>query len=67
MASIGDENGRKRILFMAPDGKRKTIRLGKVAKRQAEAVKIHVEQLAHAFSTNTAPPLATSQWLASLD
>jgi len=67
VASIGDENGRKRILFMAPDGKRKTIRLGKVAKRQAEAVKVHVEQLAHAFSTNTAPPLATSQWLASLD
>ena len=67
MASIGDENGRKRILFAAPDGKRKTIRLGKVAKRQAEAVKVHVEQLAHAISTNTAPPLATSQWLASLD
>lgn len=67
MASIGDENGRKRILFVAPDGKRKTIRLGKVAKRQAEAVKVHVEQLAHAFGTNTAPPLATTQWLASLD
>ena len=67
MASIGDENGRKRILFMSQDGKRKTIRLGKVAKRQAEAVKVHVEQLAQAFSTNTAPPLATSQWPASLD
>ena len=67
MASIGDENGRKRILFAAPDGKRKMIRLGKVAKRQAEAVKVHVEQLANAVGTNTAPPLATSQWLASLD
>ncbi|MBL9165975.1 MAG: hypothetical protein JNL18_24855 [Planctomycetaceae bacterium] len=52
---------------MALEGKRKTIRLGKVAKRQAEAIKVHVEQLAHAIGTNTVPPLATSQWLASFD
>ena len=34
MASIvDDDGGRRRILFRAPDGKRKTIRLGKIARR----------------------------------
>ena len=49
MASISkgpkDPNGRKRILFVAPDGRRKTIRLGKAPIRTAEAVKVEVEHL----------------------
>ena len=46
MASIArDKNGRRRILFVAPDGKRPTIRLGKVSQRTAEAIKYRVEQL----------------------
>ena len=46
MASIvRDPNGRKRILFVAPDEKRKTIRLGKVSQRAAEAIKAKVEHL----------------------
>ena len=46
MASIGkDANGTKRILFYATDGKRKTIRLGKVTQRQAESVCLRVESL----------------------
>ena len=44
MATIGnDPNGRKRILFVAPDGKRKTIRLGKATMKQATAFKVKVE------------------------
>ncbi len=44
MASIAREkNGNRRILFVAPDGKRPTIRLGKVSLRAAEAVKFRVE------------------------
>ena len=39
MASIvNDPNGRKRILFVAPDGKRKTIRLGKIDRKSAESI-----------------------------
>ena len=44
MATIGnDPNGFKRILFVAPDGKRKTIRLGKATMKQATAFKVKVE------------------------
>ena len=46
MASIAqDGGGRRRIQFVAKDGKRRAIRLGKVSQRQAEAVKVKVEQL----------------------
>jgi hypothetical protein len=46
MATIGnDPNGRKRILFVAGDGSRKTIRLGKMSKKQAKSVLLFVEDL----------------------
>jgi len=46
MATIGnDPNGHKRILFVASDGKRKTIRLGKATMKQATAFKVKVEAL----------------------
>ena len=46
MATIArDKNGTRRILFVAPDGRRPTIRLGKVSQRTAEAVRFRVEQL----------------------
>ena len=46
MASISRQpNGRRAIQFMSAAGKRETIRLGKVSQRQAEAVKVHLEQL----------------------
>ena len=49
MASIAnDPGGRRRILFVAPDGKRKAIRLGKLSQRAAEAVKLRVEHLLNA-------------------
>jgi len=69
MASIiSDPNGRKRIQFVAGDGTRKTLRLGKATMRQAEAVKVKVEQLALAASgvTGVVDP-DTAQWLAGLD
>ena len=34
-----DPNGRRTIQFVGSDGKRRSIRLGKVSQRQAEAVK----------------------------
>ena len=67
MASLGNEpGGRKRILFTAGDGKRKTVRLGKVSKRQAESVKGHVENLVAAALTGYSPPDETSRWVAAL-
>ena len=46
MASIAkDPGGKKRILFVAPDGKRKTIRLGKMPLADARMVKSRIESL----------------------
>jgi integrase len=65
MASIGrDKNGRKRILFVAEDGSRKTIRLGKCSRRQAEAFKVRLEALvAGRFGGLDAD---TAKWVADL-
>jgi len=66
VASIGnDPNGRKRILFVAGDGSRKTIRLGKVSTKQAEAFKVKVEALiGHGITGAMADE--TARWLADL-
>jgi integrase len=43
MASIGnDPNGHRRILFVAADGSRKAIRLGKCSERDADAFRAHL-------------------------
>lgn len=67
MASVGsDPNGRRRILFVAADGSRKTVRLGKCSARDAEGVARHVEALA-ASSINGQPiPRETAVWLARI-
>jgi integrase len=68
MATIGrDPGGRKRILFVAPDGKRKTIRLGKVSEKAAMAVKLKVEPLVTAAMLKRPPDDETTRWVASLD
>jgi hypothetical protein len=67
MATIGnDPNGFKRILFVAPDGKRKTIRLGKATMKQATAFKVKVEALIGQAITGTVDD-EVSRWLAGLD
>lgn len=68
MASLSnDPGGSRRILFVDRHGKRQAIRLGKVAKKAAVSVKLHIEQIVAAQVTSTAPPLETSRWLAGLD
>jgi len=68
MASISrDPNGHRRILFVAPDGKRPTIRLGKVSQRAAEAVKFRVEQLLGAKLTGHVVETDTASWIAALE
>ena len=46
MASITRQQGGKRLIqFIGGDGKRKTIRLGKVPQRVAEEIRVKVEYL----------------------
>ncbi len=67
MASIcKDPNGTKRILFVDQGGNRKSIRLGKVSLRNAEAVKYRVEEILQSRITNQAIGRDTSSWLAEI-
>src|SRR5262245_62513874 len=67
MASIvNDPNGRRRILFVAPDKTRKTIRLGKCDRKSAEAIARHVEALLAAKIGGQPVPRDTAAWLANI-
>lgn len=67
MASIvNDAGGQRRIVFMAPDGNRKTIRLGKVTSRTAQEIKSKVERLVAATGANVSLDLETAQWIGGL-
>ena len=66
MASIGrDRNGRKRVLFVAEDGSRKTICLGKCSVKQALAFKVKLEALIAGRITGSIDD-ETARWVASL-
>jgi len=68
MASISrDPNGRKRILFVAGDGSRKTIRLGKCPVKMAEAFRLRVESLIAAKKQNTSLDGETAEWVGGLE
>ena len=68
MASISrDPNGRRTIQFVGSDGKRRSIRLGKVSQRLAESVQVRVEHLAAAQATGGALDGETARWVADLD
>ena len=68
MASLStDANGRRRLQVVDRDGKRHSIRLGRVAKRHAETVRAHVEELVGSQRTGNEPAQATRQWLSELD
>lgn len=64
MASVSnDRNGTRRILFVAPDGKRRAIRLGRIGQRDAESIARHVEALLAASIAGTPIPRPTAVWL----
>jgi integrase len=68
MASISrDKNGCRRILFVAPDGRRPTIRLGKKSLDFAREVKNKVEKLLEAKLLKRAMPAELAQWVADLE
>ena len=68
MASITREaNGRRTIQFVGADGKRRSIRLGKVSQRTAEAFKIKVEALNTATITGQTVDDETARWVIERD
>ena len=68
MASVTTRtNGSRFIGFTASNGKRRTIYLGKVPRRQAEAARVKVEDLVSASITGHTPADETSRWLAGLN
>ncbi len=67
MASlIKDPNGLKRIQFTDADGARKTVRLGRMTVRDAEAVKVKVERLVAAKASQCSWDSETAKWVADL-
>ena len=67
MASISTAaNGTRTIQFVGKDGKRRSVRLGKVPMKTAEEVCRRVEYLQAASISGTAPDADTVKWLASV-
>src|SRR5262249_34912151 len=67
MASISrDPNGNRSRQFVAGDGKRRTVRLGKVTQKDAEKVKLKVEVLNAARVANLPLDNDTAAWVAGL-
>jgi hypothetical protein len=67
MASLISRGGYSRISFRGPDGKRKTLTLGRLSTRHAERAKAHVEELLSAIRLGEKPGDATRAWLKALD
>lgn len=67
MATIGtDPNKHRRILFVAKDGSRKTVRLGKASQRDAEQVCRHIEALAAATIHGQPVARETAVWVSGI-
>jgi len=67
MASISTgPDGRRTVQFVAQDGKRKSVRLGKVPLKTADEVKRRIEYVVAAKGSGTALDADTARWLAGL-
>ena len=60
------ETGRAQIQFRHPNGKRYTLRLGKVAKRLGESVLFRVRELVAAIRTGQSVSADTAAWLGNV-
>ena len=68
MASITNEpNGRRTVQVVGIDGKRRSIRLGKVSKRHAEAVRARIEELIACQKTGQPRPAELTDWIETTD
>jgi len=67
MAGISrQKNGHRTIQFVGSDHRRRSIRLGKMSQRHAEAVKYRIEQLNAAKLTGHAMDSDTARWVVDL-
>ena len=68
MASISKQaNGRRTIQFVVGDGRRRSIRLGKMSHRKAEVIKARIEQLNATNIAGQALDADTARWVADLE
>ena len=68
MASICNlEKGRRAIQFAGDDGRRRTVRLGKMSRKHAEEILRHVEELVAARRSGKTPSDRTQRWLLDMD
>jgi len=68
MASISrSKTGLWTVQFYGADGKRRSVRLGKVSKRIAESVKVRVEELNAAAIAGHTPDRVTLRWVTGLN
>jgi len=68
MSSLSRQsNGRKVIQFEAADGRRRSIRLGKVSVRDAQSVQRFVDDLVGAMLLQRSPAPSTVAWVKSID
>ena len=67
MASISkDSNGNRTVQFVGADGKRRSIRLGKVNAKNAESWKLKIEHLANAVASRLPLDSDTAEWLGKI-
>lgn len=67
MASITKQaNGRREVQFVGTDGKRRTLRLGRVDQKTAETFRVRIEEIMAARVTGDAISPFTAQWLRGL-
>ena len=67
MASITNSSGRRTIQFVGADGKRRSIRLGKMDGRSALGVELHVDHLVQSKFSGMPLHIDTAGWLGNLD
>src|SRR5262245_58476453 len=67
MASIANEpGGRRRAFGICHDGERRSIRLGKISQRAADAIKVKIDDLESAILSGCGWQPATALWVAEI-
>lgn len=63
----GKANGYRMVQFIDAEGKRRSVRLGKMSLRAAESIKTKIEALNSAATAKQTPDRETAAWVGSLD
>ncbi len=64
---VNDPNNRKRLVFTGLDRKRRTIRLGKMTRRDADKIAEHVDAILAAEMSKSPLPKRTAEWLGDIE